>query len=161
MRTSDLSILLVEDDDHKLRAIHGFVTGKFPDATVHIARSLTSAVSIVARQPVDVAIIDMSLPTFDFAVDKSGGGDPQGFGGTEILRFIEAEAPDIRAMVLTQHNEFSARDGSTKSLIDLKTELHDEFGDWFIGLSFYSGQSGTWRQDVENMIKSLLKEDEK
>ena len=156
--TNEISILVVEDDDHKLRAIHGFLRERFPNASTHVARSLTSALSVVARQRIDVALVDMSLPTFDFAIDKSGGGDPQGFGGTEILRFIEAEAPDTRAMVLTQHNEFQTRDGSTKSLDDLKAELREEFGDWFIGLSFYSGQSGEWRLDVERTIQHLLNE---
>lgn len=154
-RTSEISILLIEDDDHKLRAINGFLCEKHPNASMYIARSLTSALSILAKKKIDLALVDMSLPTFDFAIDRSGGGDPQGFGGTDILRFIEAEAPDTKALVLTQHNEFLARDGSTKSLDDLKVELLDEFSDWFIGLSFYSGQSGTWRQDVEKAIQKI------
>lgn len=159
MRMNDFSVLLIEDDDHKLRAIHGFLNERFPDISMRVARSLTSALATIAKQRIDIALVDMSLPTFDFAIDKSGGGDPQGFGGTEILRFIEAEAPNTKAMVLTQHNEFLAMDGSTKSLADLKKELRDEFGDWFVGLSFYSGQSGGWRHDVETAIQRLLNGD--
>jgi hypothetical protein len=38
---------------------------------------------------VTFAVIDMSLPTYDVAKDRAGG-QPQGFGGEDILALCES-----------------------------------------------------------------------
>lgn len=145
--------LIVEDDEPKLSSINGFLVERFPGNEIVIARSLSSAVAKLDDCKIDVAIIDMSLPTYDFAIDKAGGGQPQGFGGADILRFISTESPGTVALVITQYEEFpDAVSGKYKSLEDLRNELVKEFGDGFLGLVYYSGQRGTWRDEVSEMI---------
>lgn len=154
MHTTSITILIIEDDEPKLKSIHSLISENFQTATILIARSLSSAISELSKSAIDLAIVDMSLPTYDFAIDRAGGGDPQGFGGSDILRFMESECPDSRALVLTQHEEFPGSEGKTgKHLSDLSNELTEEFGELFIGLIYYSGRMGEWREKVITAIK--------
>ena len=110
MHTSSFNVLLIEDDDYKLSAVSEFIQAEWPEALVGCARSLNSAIAEVVSRPYHLAIVDMSLPTYDLLASKHGSGTPQGYAGEDILRFIEAESPATCTIVLTQLSVFS--DGS-------------------------------------------------
>jgi ActR/RegA family two-component response regulator len=151
--TNDFSILIVEDEEPKLNAIRAFLFDDFPMINVSIAKSLTSAISELSNKEFDFCIIDMSLPTYDFEVDKTGGGKPQTEGGTEILRFMESECPDLKAVVLTQYNEFATLDGSVLSIEDLRHNLTQEFSDNLLAVIYYSGQKAEWRSELKKLLE--------
>lgn len=151
--TNDFSILIVEDEEPKLNAIRAFLFDDFPMINVSIAKSLTSAISELSNKEFDFCIIDMSLPTYDFEVDKTGGGKPQTEGGTEILRFMESECPGLKAAVLTQYNEFATLDGSVLSIEDLRHNLTQEFSDNLLAVIYYSGQKAEWRSELKKLLE--------
>lgn len=159
MRTRNFTILIVEDDDHKLKSIFGLIHDNFPDTKTIIARSLTSGVRACEQGDIDFAIVDMSLPTYDFSVDKAGGGKPQSLGGTEVLRFMEAIDLSVPTIVLTQHGEFPNGHGPKVTFDTLSADLASEFGDWLIGTIFYSGQGGAWRRGIADAIRKIMGED--
>ncbi|WP_128842377.1 hypothetical protein [Burkholderia catarinensis] len=158
MPTPNFTLLVVEDDDHKLTSIFGLIHDIFPDANIVAARSVTSAVRACEKGNIDFAIVDMSLPTFDFSVDKAGGGKPQSLGGTEVLRFMEAIECTVPAVVLTQHGEFPNNRGSKVTFQTLAEDLAQEFGDWMLGAIYYSGQAGAWRRELTDLIKRYIDE---
>lgn len=145
MRTSNLRVLIVEDDEPKLSAVRRFLEHDFPGTEVVCARSLSAAISQLTAGTFDLAIIDMSLPTYDFSFDKEGGGKPQGFGGEDIARFIESEAPTTRTVVLTQYEEF----------LKLAEAMHAALGSGFLGVIHYSGLHGEWRDRLHAMVSDL------
>jgi CheY-like chemotaxis protein len=156
MPPETLKILLVEDDEPKLSAISDFLAASYDSVELTTARSLSSGMSILDKEKFDMAILDMSLPTYDLARDKAGGGEPQGFGGRDLLRLIEAESPSTLAVVITQYPNFeaSSRSGS-KTLDELGQELKSEFGDQFLGIVYYSGKQGRWRSELRAHIDNL------
>lgn len=90
--TTNQTLLVVEDDEPKQRSIIGFLSEIVrSDVTIVSAESLTSAVAVLSSQDVVFVVVDMSIPTFDLVKDRRGGGQPQGFGGADILRFIQSE----------------------------------------------------------------------
>jgi CheY-like chemotaxis protein len=152
----DLRVLLVEDDEPKLDAVRRFLEENYLDVGLYVAQSLTSAVERLSENAIDLAIIDMSIPTYDFSRDRAGGGRPEGFGGEDIARFIESEAPDTRYVILTQYEEFSAESG-TRSLAELREHLKETLGRNFLGVIHYSGQLGEWREVVQSVIGGMRK----
>ena len=85
---TDQTLLVVEDDEPKQRSIIGFLSEIVrKDIAIVSAESLTSAIAILSTQNVVFVVVDMSIPTFDLVKDRRGGGQPQGFGGADILRF--------------------------------------------------------------------------
>lgn len=154
------SILLVEDDEPKLKSIMEFLQEHLPkDVEILTASSLSSAIRALSRQRVDLALIDMSLPTFDLAIDQSGGGHPQGFGGADILRFIETEVPETRSLVITQYEEFPSESaGFTRDIRWLEQELKSELGERFQGVIHYAGRQGAWREALAEHLTAIFGE---
>ncbi len=142
------TVLVVEDDEPKQRSIVGFLQSVVStDTEISVAESLSSAISILSAGQIDFAVIDMSIPTFDLLKDRRGGGQPQGFGGADILRFIDSETTLTLSVVVTQYEEFVLpREIERKDRRGLETALRSELDDRFLGVIHYSGQQGEWRR---------------
>ena len=150
-------ILVVEDDEPKQRSIVGMLQEYFQDSvTVRVAESLTGAIEVLSLEAVKFAIVDMSLPTYDFVKDKRGGGTPQGYGGGDILRFIDSETEETKTIVLTQYEEFVfSKDGERRDTGGLEAMLRAELDGRFLGVVHYDGQRGAWRRRIESVLKEI------
>lgn len=150
-------ILVVEDDEPKQRSIAGMLREHLQDNfEIAMTESLSGAIEVLTKSEVVFAIIDMSLPTYDFVKDKRGGGTPQGYGGADILRFIDSETEETRTLVLTQYEEFVlSNDGQPRDTRSLDAMLRAELDERFLGVVHYDGQHGAWRKALLQILKSL------
>lgn len=155
-RTNEKMILIIEDDEPKLRSIYSFLGEVLNEGAKLIStESLTSAIEKLSTIEIDLAIVDMSIPTFDFVKDRRGGGQPQGFGGADILRFIDSETSNTKSVVVTQYEEFFVEeDGKRRDPRGLEALLRKELDERFLGVIHYSGQHGDWR----NALLKILNE---
>lgn len=155
--TTNQTLLVVEDDEPKQRSIVGFLDEIVrSDVTIVSAESLTSAVSVLSSKDVVFVVVDMSIPTFDLVKDRRGGGQPQGFGGADILRFIQSETETTKSVVLTQYEEFVLRRGEKrKDPRGLEEALRSELDERFLGVIHYAGQHGAWRQSLKEILERL------
>ncbi|MDO9331095.1 MAG: response regulator [Pseudomonas sp.] len=149
---TNMKILVVEDDKPKLNAIVSFLREELKIISIATAKSLTSAVQEISTSTYDMCIVDMSIPTYDFDVDKLGGGLPQSFGGKDILRFLESEAPDTKAIIVTQYSEFSDGNGSAQTLEILTEQLLRKFRSNLLAVLFYASQKSDWRTKLRLAI---------
>jgi CheY-like chemotaxis protein len=156
-RTSDISVLVIEDDEPKQRSIVSFLNRHLiTGCRIEIAQSLSSALGRLTQMAIALAIVDMSLPTFDLTKDRRGGGQPQGFGGADILRFIDSETTDTRSVVVTQYEEFDLLgDGARQDLSALESLLKNDLDARFLGVIHYSSQHGPWQLDLLIVLKQL------
>lgn len=147
-------ILVVEDDEPKQRSIVGMLRDHIQDHfKISVTESLSGAIEVLTGSEVVFAIVDMSLPTYDFVKDKRGGGTPQGYGGADILRFIDSETEHTRTLVRTQYEEFvNSKDGQRRDTKSLETMLRAELDDRFLGVVHYDGQHGAWRKAVLQVL---------
>lgn len=154
---SEKVILVVEDDEPKQRSIISFLREILADnVDVLTAESLTSAVSILSSTEIAFALVDMSIPTFDFVKDRRGGGQPQGFGGADILRFIDSETTSTKSVVLTQYEEFVwPQDGQRRDTRGLDEALRSELDERFLGVIHYDGQHGEWRKSLHDVLDAV------
>lgn len=150
--TTKLSILIIEDDAPKLKAIINFLNEDLNFFEPVIAKSLTSAIQKLSNEEFDLCIVDMSIPSYDFEADKTGG-EPQSGGGRDILRFISSEAPRTKAVVLTQYNEFRTTHGVDVTLDALTVSLMKKFNKILLAVVFYSTQKGEWRKKLKSVIE--------
>lgn len=150
-------MLVIEDDEPKQRSIVSFLRDILPwDFEIKTAESLTSAVAVLCSEEVIFAVVDMSIPTFDFIKDRRGGGQPQGFGGMDILRFIDSEMTITKSVVLTQYEEFVLPiDGKRRDPVGLESILRNELDERFQGVIHYAGQHGVWRQTLREVIEKI------
>ena len=148
-----MRILLVEDEDPKLRHIHERLHIEIPQANIAICRSVNSALNHIEGEVPDLIVLDMSLPTFDVSEEESGGR-PQGFGGVEILRYLVFNEIKCKVLVITGHEAFPKGD-SQVNLADLEAELEQEFSDIIASVLRFNSAYDLWKVELHDTLKRL------
>lgn len=150
---TNLNILIVEDDTPKLNAIKSCLSDEIGVnvTNISVACSLTSAIQKLQTQDFSLCIVDMSIPTYDFDADKTGG-EPQAKGGLDILRFIQSETDSTKAIIITQYNEFPDGNGSASTLEQLTEQLLRKFKKNLLAVLFYASQKSEWRSKLKYSI---------
>ena len=156
---TELRILVIEDDTPKLNAILSCLTEEVGIcvSNVIVAKSLTSAVHSLGAGSYDLCIVDMSIPTYDFDEDRTGG-EPQAKGGLDILRYIQSESDHTKAVVITQYNEFPEVNGSASTLEQLTEQLLRKFNQNLLAVLFYASQKSDWRMKLKFVIDGAFNE---
>jgi CheY-like chemotaxis protein len=144
-------ILIAEDESQKLAHLREFVRRTMPEAELQVARSVRSAIKAVMESSPDLILLDMSLPTFDVAPGEPGGR-PQGFGGIEVMRYMEFRQTFAKTIVVTQFEGFEER-GRSYDLCSLAKALEEEHPDMFCGIVYYSALNSEWQPKLTNLIK--------
>src|SRR5215208_7034818 len=101
-----MQVLLIEDEDPKLLSIQKFLGELDPQIVVFTARSVKSGMASLRETRPDLVLLDMSLPTFDIS-GQEPGGRPQGFGGIELIRYLDAHEIQIPIVVISAYEAFS------------------------------------------------------
>lgn len=149
-----MNVLLVEDEDPKKEAILNFLVKEFPEFHVETARSVRSAVASIRTWKPNILLLDMSLPTFDIAPGEPGGR-PQGFGGLEILRFIEMQEIELPTIVITGYEAFPKANGRCIGCEALRKEFARDFPKFFHGLIYFDPIAGEWDEHFRRLIVNL------
>lgn len=85
-----MTILLIDDHDLVLKGLHTVLGHAFPDACFLTARNGREAIEAAHGTHVDLAVLDLELP------------DIPGF---RLIKLLRGEAPGIRIVVNTVHEE--------------------------------------------------------
>lgn len=153
------SILLVEDDQFKAKAVLSLMANDFPDVTVEQAKSLSAGYRKLEAHQFDLLLLDMSLPTFDVGPHDSGG-EPLGFGGFKLLDLLTESGLALPTIVVTQFEQFGEGEHAI-SVHSLNDSLRKTFPDHFIDLVRYNSASTDWRIDLSKLILQLKTKDTK
>lgn len=69
-----MRVLLVEDEDPKLRHVESRLRVELPGADIDVCRSVNSATDYLDHTVPDLILLDMSLPTFDVSEREGVAG---------------------------------------------------------------------------------------
>lgn len=153
-----LDILLVEDEAPKQKHIENFVQEIAPEASIRVARSFNSALDALEERVPMLMLLDMSLPTFDIGTQEPGGR-PQGFGGTELMRYMAMSEISCNVIVITGYEAFTREAGKTVDLRQLKQELTEEFPRMLMGVLHYNSTYEEWKTELGRCMAGLNKQD--
>ncbi|MGK0254968.1 MAG: CheY-like chemotaxis protein [Mariniflexile sp.] len=149
-----MKILLVEDDEYKIDLIVPFIKSKILDVDLTFAVSVKSAKKALDNDnEIHVVLLDMTLPTFDMTAGSSGGR-PQGFGGLEVLRYMEMVEDSRPVIIVTQFQSFDTDEG-TKDISYLNDLLEKEGFENFKGIVPFSSSTESWKDELIKLIKEL------
>jgi CheY-like chemotaxis protein len=149
-----MKILIVEDDDNKLRALQALVATEFPDLPLAVARSLISGVDLARTTGPDVVLLDMTLPSYDqSAFDDGGGMEP--FGGVEFLKQMKRFKLSPSVLIVTQFETFG-KDASLKTREQLSEELSKQFPDTYKGMLHYHASLQEWASSLKKFIEEFI-----
>lgn len=148
-----MKILLVEDDDPKRRNILLTLSKIVPGAVIDEAKSVNSALHRLRSSVFDLALLDMSLPSFDVGPGESGGR-PQGFGGIEVLRSMDRFGLEVPVVVLTAYEAFPSGERQI-NLETLAEDLRRSHPRTFRGLVFYNSVFSSWSDELGTHIRRI------
>jgi len=152
-----LKVLLVEDEAPKQKKLKDFILRVLPHAQIVTAKSVRSAIDSLRKEPPNLILLDMSLPTFDIGEEESGGR-PQGFGGIEVMRYLDRAGIRAPVVVVTAFEAFSEKN-KTLDLDALSAQLRHDHPINFRELVYYNTVLGNWVFDLEEALAGILKKD--
>lgn len=154
-----MNVLLIEDDDEKLNHITEFLKLTYPECVISIARSFDSGLRLLNKHKNDasVALIDMSMPSYDVSENEPSGGPPEGFAGRELLAQMKLRRLKIPVVIVTMFDSFSEKNTKT-SLEQLAQEMRDGYSPPFSGLVYYDSRQEGWRTALRDSITAALKD---
>lgn len=146
-----MNVLLIEDEDPKLLSILRFLNEIDLSIVIVTARSVKSGLSRLKEALPDILLLDISLPTFDITGEEPGGR-PQGFGGIEIIRYLDSLDIAIPVIVVSAYEAFS-KDGVNIDLKALALELETDYPELIRGVVYFNPIHGGWSEDLAKLIE--------
>lgn len=146
-----LSVLLIEDSDHKRVRVKELLMEVAEGVEVTEAQSFNSGSRALDQGEYDVVIMDMSLPTFDRSKVEFGGRF-RTLGGRELARKIVRRSKNSRIIFFTQYDAFSGANAHT--LESLGALLKLECGENFRALIHYDSSASAWREQLAAALRS-------
>jgi CheY-like chemotaxis protein len=150
-----MSVVLVEDDEHKLDQLSAFLRATFPKVDVRVRRSFQSGLAEILDRPPSLVLLDMTLPTFDIS-DEEEGGRPRPYGGREILEHMDENEITCPAIVITQYDAFGTPENAI-TLSDLDMQLRNRFPNSYKGTVYYHAALESWKGELRFILDNLQK----
>jgi DNA-binding NtrC family response regulator len=146
-----MRILVIEDDDHKLKAIRSCLA-LVDGADITVATSLRTAMVELEERSFDFVVLDMAIPshTSDVgAVDTYS----QPVGGLDVLLFLASANRPERVAILTQHPtvEYDRRHVPLKNIV--AKLLGDGIGN--VAAAIWFSDSNDWKAPLLATIGDL------
>lgn len=150
-----VDILIVEDSDSKLESIRGVLSRDFPSASIRYACSVKSAIDALSVLP-DIAVVDMSLPTYDIE-EKEKGGSPRPFGGIEVFEHLARYEIVLPVLVVTSYSALT--DGNqSMDVEELSDRLKEEFPECFLGAVYFDSAYAIWEQEMSQFMNMIQRD---
>jgi CheY-like chemotaxis protein len=146
-----MNILIIEDDQNKLKQLHSFIERERNDAQVEVRRSYQSGLAAIIEGGHDLVILDVSMTTYDQSPTESGGRK-RPFAGREILRHMSRRNIETPVVVVTQFPRFGEGDESM-SLKELMAQLEQSAFSNYLGTIYYSAEEANWESKMREILK--------
>ncbi len=148
-----MKVLIVEDDQNKLKQLVNYIRDNWPNSTVEEKRSYQSGLKELIQTKYDLLILDMTMPTFDIS-PREKGGRPRAFAGKDILSSMEWKKINVPVIIVTQFESFGEGENTT-SLEELRKQLKLAYKQ-YMGTVFYSAASDTWKEELGRIIRPFV-----
>lgn len=142
-----MKILIIEDEELKYVHLETFIKSKFNDADIVWKKSYKNGLEEIMTRQYDLVLLDMSMHIFERTAKESGGSF-ESYAGKMILSEIDINEINSKVIVVTGYDVYA--DG--KTLDTLKSELRDEFGDYYLDTVYFIGSDGQWKVDISEII---------
>ncbi|MFZ1220508.1 MAG: hypothetical protein WAO00_14535 [Chthoniobacterales bacterium] len=148
-----MRILIVEDDENKLERISQYLED-LPDKPYLTKRkSYKSGLKALLSQPVDLVILDMSLPIFEITRDEDGF-EFEPFAGRDLLAEMKRKGIRTKVLVVTQFEAFGEGSDAMK-LPELNVSLQETFPDLYLGCVYYTPSRSNWKDEITGHLQLL------
>lgn len=149
-----MNILIVEDNQKKLKNLKSWAGNNISNAVIEEAISYTSGVRKIYEGDWDLILLDMSLPTYDITPQEQGG-DKKPLAGKEIMRRMIFRNINTPVIIVTQFETFGDKEISIKFLNE---EFEKDYSSIWKGTINYDEIKMTWVEELNRIYTEILGE---
>ena len=140
-----MDILVVEDDENKLRQVSEILSC-VQGINLVLKRSYQSGLKEISSNSYGLIVLDMSMPTYDKSSSEPGGRFRK-FAGKEILAEINRRKISTKVLLVTAFDTFG--EGSTfVTLKELDRKLSISYPNVYLGCVFYNASETNWSEEL-------------
>jgi DNA-binding NarL/FixJ family response regulator len=144
-----MRILLVEDDEHKMKDIIQYLNQIKRDVVIDTAFSVESGVQKAVDNPYDLILLDMTIPNFDIT-ESSDGGKSYKNGGEIIVKELLDEDVAFKCAIITQYETFN-----NETIDQISQRVRSLCGDNYFGYVKYSTSDDAWKELLKKLIEDV------
>lgn len=145
-----MKILIIEDNDIKINYICQQLSDITEAEEILVKRSYQTGLEAVMTIPVNLVLLDMSLPTFEIGVGEDGFHF-DAFAGREILAEMKRKGRMTSVVLITQFVTFGEGDEQT-TLEELDAQLRAEYSPFYLGSIYYGAGETHWREQLSTHL---------
>jgi len=149
-----MNILIVEDNQKKLKNLKSWAGNNISNAVIEEAISYTSGVRKIYEGDWDLILLDMSLPTYDITPQEQGG-DKKPLAGKEIMRRMIFRNINTPVIIVTQFETFGDKEISIRFLNE---EFEKDYSSIWKGTINYDEIKMTWVEELNRIYTEILGE---
>lgn len=143
-----MKILIVEDEDLKMKDIQRFVSESYPDAVIDQATSYADAVKYCYSVIYDFVILDMNIPQYGNSDhDKSIVSN----GGEMIVRELYSEDIFIKFAFVSQYETVGE-----ESIDSFDERMKTYCPQTYCGFVYFEANDDGWKLKLLDILKSNL-----
>jgi CheY-like chemotaxis protein len=143
----------VDDEEIKRTQLSLVLKTNFKNVEISYARSTNSGMRVLMENKYDLVVLDMSMPTFDVDADENGG-NPQYYGGSDILYEMDRLNNHTPVIVVTQFDKFGEKNNEL-TLMELDFQLKEDGLVNYKGAIYYNSGLDEWKSDLIKLVNKL------
>ena len=142
-----MKILLIEDNEHKIKQITNFVTENYKECELNLRKSYNSGLrELIKSQNYSLILLDMSLPNYDIIPGESGG-DFEKYAGKYLLHEMYRREINIDVLIVTMYPNYV----DDEALEELKGDFPNYLGATYFDVNEPDG----WRNKLKIVIDKI------
>lgn len=150
-----MNILLVEDDDNKAARLEECLRELPNVGTIIRHRSYQSGLKALVQSPPPIAVLDMTMPTYDVSPEEKGWRI-RPYAGRDILDEVLRRQIRTRVIIVTQFESFG-EGAEALTLEQLKSQLAADYPDHYVATVFYQASESGWRFALRKAVERASK----
>ena len=144
-----MRILLVEDDEHKMKDIIQYLEVILKGVIIETAHSIESGVQSAIDNQYDLILLDMTIPNFDINETNEGGKSYKN-GGEIVVKELLDEDVFFNCAIITQYETFN-----DEPIDQIGQRVKTYCGDHYYGYVKYSTSDDAWKQSLKILIEHV------
>ena len=149
-----MRILIVEDNNNKLKQIREYIESQYKRFDIHDAVSYTGGLRRIYDEQWDIILLDMTLPVYDVGM-QDNGGDKKSIAGKEIMQRMLNRGIVVPTIIITQFDTFGDNEVSIEQLNEL---FGNEMQSIWRGTVNYEASGSRWKDALRMLISKVLEE---
>jgi len=143
-----MKILIVEDEDLKMKDIHRFVSDLFPSAAIDTAYSYAESVNRCYSIIYDFVILDMNIPQYERGEsDKTILSN----GGEMIIRELYSEDVFVKFAFVSQYETVGE-----ESIGSFDRRMRAYCPNTYCGFVFFEANDDGWKQKLSEILNKNI-----